>query len=184
MTGENPVLSELENVVLGVVNVNQPCSAYRVRMVFARSPSRHWSGSAGSIYPLVRRLESGGLLQSVTRRGDGRATRLYRLTRRGRSRLLSWLRPPLPDGGDLMTMDPLRVRVRFMEALRSEERLAVLEDAEAKLREKLVSIDHEARNDKRAGDTFRYLSGRGAIRSIRAQLDWLREVRKVLGLEK
>ena len=180
----NPVLSELENVVLGVVNVNQPCSAYTVRMVFARSPSRHWSGSAGSIYPLVRRLESGGLLQSVTRRGDGRATRLYRLTRRGRSRLLSWLRPPLPDGGDLMTMDPLRVRVRFMEALPSEERHAVLEDAEAKLREKLMSIEREARNDKRQGDTFRYLSGRGAIRSLRAQLDWLREVRHVLDLEK
>ncbi len=178
------MLSELENVVLGVVNVNQPCSAYRVRMVFARSPSRHWSGSAGSIYPLVRRLESGGLLQSVTRRGDGRATRLYRLTRRGRSRLLSWLRPPLPDGGHLVTMDPLRVRVRFMEALRPEERFALLEEAEAKLREKLTSIDREARNDKREGDTFRYLSGRGAVRSLRAQLDWLREVRNVLGLER
>ena len=160
--------SELENVVLGVVNVNQPCSAYRVRMVFARSPSRHLSGSAGSIYPLVRRLESGGLLQSVTRRSDGRPTRLYRLTRRRRGRLLSWLRPPLPDGGDLMTMDPLRVRVRFMEALQPEERFAVLEDAEAKLRDKLTNIEREVRHDKREGDTFRYLSGRGAVRNHRA----------------
>ena len=178
------MLSELENIVLGVVNVDQPCSAYRVRMVFADSPSRHWSGSAGSIYPLVGRLESGGLLQSVSKPGDGRATRLYRLTRRGRSRLLSWLRPPLPDGGDLMTMDPLRVRVRFMEALRPEERLAALEDAEAKLREKLTSIEREVRHDKREGDTFRYLSGRGAVRSLRAQLDWLREVRIVLGFDR
>ncbi len=83
-----------------------------------------------------------------------------------------------------MTMDPLRVRVRFMEALRPEERLVVLEEAEAKLREKLMSIDREARKDKWQGDTYRYLSGRGAIRSLRAQLDWLREVRHVLDLEK
>jgi DNA-binding PadR family transcriptional regulator len=172
--------SELEHVVLGVVGLKQPCSAYAIRMVFAESPSRHWSGSAGAIYPLVRRLEGRGLLKSTIRGGDRREARLYRLTPKGRNRLGSWLRPPLPDAAGLMVLDPLRVRVRFLEAVAVQERRAIVDEAETKLGEQLEQINLEAENAKRGGDLFLYLSHRGAVRSLRAQMDWLREVRQTL----
>ena len=174
------MVSELEHVVLGVVRLKQPCSAYAIRMVFAESPSRHWSGSAGAIYPLVRRLEGHGLLKSTRRRGDRRETRLYRLTPKGRNRLGSWLRPPLPDAAGLMVLDPLRVRVRFLEAVAVRDRHAIVDDAEAKLREQLKRIRLEAKNARKRGDVFLYLSHRGALRSLQAQVDWLREVRETL----
>ncbi len=174
------MVSELEHVVLGVVRLKQPCSAYGIRMVFAESPSSHWSGSAGAIYPLVRRLEGRGLLKSTTRRGDRRETRLYRLTLKGRNRLGSWLRPPLPDAAGLMVLDPLRVRVRFLEAVEVKDRHAIVDEAEAKLGEQLKRIRLETENARKRGEVFLYLSHRGALRGLQAQLDWLREVRQTL----
>jgi DNA-binding PadR family transcriptional regulator len=167
-------------VVLGVVRLKQPCSAYAIRMVFAESPSRHWSGSAGAIYPLVRRLEGRGLLKSTRRKGDRRETRMYRLTPKGRNRLSSWLRPPLPDAAGLMVLDPLRVRVRFLEAVEVRQRYAIVDEAETKLAEQLKRIRLEAENARKQGEVFLWLSHRGALRSLQAQVDWLREVRQTL----
>ena len=72
-------LSELEYVVLGVVRQEAPCTPYVIRQVFAHSPSSYWSGSAGAIYPLVRRLERRGLLESTERRRGSRTSRECRL---------------------------------------------------------------------------------------------------------
>jgi len=177
------MVSELEHVVLGVVRLKQPCSAYGIRMVFAESPSSHWSGSAGAIYPLVRRLEGRGLLKSTKRRRDRRETRLYRLTRKGRNRLVSWLRPPLPEAAGLMVLDPLRVRVRFLEAVEVRERYAIVDEAKTKLGEQLKRLGHEAETARERGEVFMYLSHRGAMRGLQAQLDWLHEVRLTLSEE-
>ena len=174
------MLSELEHVVLGVVGMEQPCTAYTVRQVFRKSPSSHWSGSAGAIYPLVRRLEKQRLLRSTARRGDRRSARLYRLTNQGQTELRAWLRPPLPDASALMDLDPLRVRIRFLGALREKERRAVLTEAQVKLRAHLERLQDEVRQDRAGGDLYRYLVSRGAIRSVRAQLSWLAEVEHTL----
>ncbi len=172
--------SELENVVLGMVWADQPCTAYTVRKVFQNSPSSHWSGSAGAIYPLMRRLEGRGLLCSTARRGDRRATKLYRLTQRGRRDLEAWLSPPLPPASALMNVDPLRIRVWFLKVLPEEQRLAVIDEALAKMHEQLERVREEARRSWALRNASKYLVDRGAVLSIRAQAAWLREVRRSL----
>lgn len=174
------MLSELEYVTLGVLRLEQPCTAYAVRMVFQQSLSSHWSGSAGAIYPLLRKLEKQKLVRSTARRGDGRSTRLYALTRRGETELQQWLRPPLPPAEALITIDPLRLRGRFLEAVSEAERAAFARDAETKLRALLARINELARADKRRGDQYRYLTNRSAALGIRAQLAWLKEVNNVM----
>ena len=57
-------LTELEGAALGVVVRDGPCTSYVVKEMFRGSPSEFWSGSAGSIYPLMRRLEERGLVAS------------------------------------------------------------------------------------------------------------------------
>lgn len=171
------MLSDLEQAVLGVVWLEAPCTAYAVRMTFQKSPSSHWSGSAGAIYPLVRRLERDGLLASARRAGDGRATRLYRLSKTGLAALRAWLRPPLPPAGALIAADPLRVRVRFLAALPPGARLAFLDEAETKLREMLILAESEARRGRGADDLYRALTHRGAALALRAQLEFIDEVR-------
>ena len=178
------MLNELEYVVLGILSDKQPCTAYAVRRVFLTSPSSHWSGSAGAIYPLVRRLEKRRLVRSEARRADGRSSRLYQLTKPGLRELRTWLRPPLPPAAGLMNIDPLRVRVRFLEVLDVDERLAVVDEAAEKLRDHLKRIEPEALQFKIAGDMFSYLIGRGAALSVRAQLTWLKEVCATLRAEK
>lgn len=177
------MLTDLEQTVLGVVWLNQPCTAYRVRKVFLDSLSSHWSGSAGAIYPAVRRLERDGLVRSAARRADGRASRLYRATERGLRQLRAWLRPPLPDAAALMNYDPLRVRLRFLAALPPEERRAMIADARQRLAAHLERIDLQTRADQASGDAFRYLVGRGAQRSVEAQVAWLDEAACVLEQE-
>ncbi len=168
--------SELEQAVLGVVWLHQPCTAYQVRKIFAQSISSHWSGSAGSIYPLLRRLEDQGVVKSAAREGDSRGTLLYKVTRRGAGKLKAWLKPPLPSAEHLLTMDPLRVRVRFFDAISPKQRMAVVVDARAKLASHLALARELAKAAERQGDTHLHLAHRSGILSIRAQIAWLREV--------
>jgi len=174
------MVSELEHVVLGVVGIEQPCTAYRIRRTFEQSPSGHWSGSAGAIYPLVRRLRVRGLLTASPRAGDGRSTLLYRLTPKGRKALTTWLRPPLPEVAALMTLDPLRVRIRFLEALPEADRLAFVTEAQAKLRHEVGRISREAVQARSSGDPYLHLAHRGALHALRAQLKLLDDARGVL----
>ena len=176
--------SELEYVVLGVVGDAQPCTAYAVRRVFATSPSSFWSGSAGAIYPLLRRLERQRLLRSQAKRSDKRGTRLYQLTDAGQAVLRAWLRPPLPPASSLMAVDLLRVRIRFLGALPADKREAVLAEAQEKLTAQLEAVRADAARHKNAGETFPYLMTRGVVHSVRAQLAWLRETREHLSSRK
>ena len=49
-------LSEIEACVLALVSVDGPATPYAIRKVFLNSPNPQWSGSAGTIYPLIGRL--------------------------------------------------------------------------------------------------------------------------------
>ena len=174
------MLSDLETATLGVVSLNQPCSGYAIRKVFERSLSSHWRGSTGAIYPLLRRLETRKLIKSTRRSGDGRSARSYQLTAKGKSDLAKRLRPPLPDPSGLVTMDPLRVRIRFMGVLPREDQRAVVHEAREKLKCHIALVSTKAREDKQAGDTYRYLAHRSAIVGMRAQLAWLNEVEALI----
>lgn len=173
-------MTDLEQIILGVVGEYGPCTAYRVRRVFAESPSGHWSGSAGAIYPAISRLERRGLLRSQKKAGDGRSARLYRLSPGGGRALRNWLSPPLPDGGQLMPIDPLRVRIRFIKRLPPEKRRAVIVEARHKLRDLLRTIVQSHQDER--DDPVRRLMHSGAILGVKAQLAWLDEVDRVLAI--
>jgi DNA-binding PadR family transcriptional regulator len=104
-------LTELEGAALGIVLRAGACTPYALRRAFATSPSRFWSGSAGAVYPLVRRLERRRLLASRADRKDRRARRLVRATPAGRRAFEDWLLDPVraADFG----FDPLRTRLFY-----------------------------------------------------------------------
>ena len=64
------VLSELEGVCLGLVRKHEPCTAYRVRQELKAAPSSHWQASAGSVYPLLTRLEWLREVVAISANGD------------------------------------------------------------------------------------------------------------------
>jgi DNA-binding PadR family transcriptional regulator len=139
------------------------------------SPSSHWSGSAGAIYPLLARFEGRGFVTSrKSMRGD-RAGWLYALKAAGRKRFLEWIGPPLADEVVTIAADPLRTRVHYLSALPARRRAAFLSAARAALErhmEQLVPIADM--------DEFDLLALDGGIRLTRARIQWLEQVSRAL----
>jgi DNA-binding PadR family transcriptional regulator len=132
--------SELECFVLGLVWRHGPCTPYTIRRHLQESPSTQWSGSAGAIYPLVRRLEAQRLLRSRTAETGQRPARLYSITPRGLATLRAWIGPPLPRDAVTVTYDPLRSRIRFLDLLPAAQQRAWLSAARSALEEVLARV--------------------------------------------
>jgi DNA-binding PadR family transcriptional regulator len=172
-------LTELEGCVLAYVWEKGSCTAYVLRQEFLRSPSPHWSGSAGAIYPLVQRLARERLLRSENRSTGRRRSKCYALTPAGLAQFLRWLGPPLTDKTAGLPMDPLRTRLRFLGALSAKQRAAFLANAEAKLVRDLVRLEKEYEDPPEG--PYDALAGRGAVAMMRARLEWIRQVSAELG---
>jgi DNA-binding PadR family transcriptional regulator len=145
MTKSRARLTELEGAMLGVIRLDPSCTAYRVRRVFLASRSAEWSGSAGAVYPAIRRLQAEGLLKERTE-NDGRGTHTYRLTPSGEAAHVQWL-----CDGDRASgpgLDPFRTRAGFWSLLSPKKRIALLtrlrrqiEQRRNDLRRELPSLD-------------------------------------------
>jgi len=97
--------SQTEIAVLGALSV-EPMSGYAVRAAITETLGHFWSESFGQIYPAIARLEAEG---HVVRDADGRTSgSTFRLTRSGRSRLVSLLHEPIagppPRNGTLLRL--------------------------------------------------------------------------------
>jgi len=173
-------LSDLEEAVLGVVWLNQPCTAYVVRRCFDASLSAQWSGSAGAIYPVLRRLEEGGLIESTPVEGDARGAREHRLARAGLERLRAWVARPL-EGGEAADSDPVRRRLRFLAALPPAKRRLALDRMEASIATFLEDVRRAHAASKHDGDDpMMTLAHRGAWLTAEARLRLIREARDAL----
>ena len=83
-------LTALEYIVLGLVSL-QPQSGYSITSFF-EDGSYSWSASPGSIYPMLKRLEDGGMiLGELEMEYETRPRKVYTLTESGGKRLDEWL---------------------------------------------------------------------------------------------
>ncbi len=179
--GDGTPPSDLAAFVLGLVWQHGPCSAYAIRRLLLDSPSAQWSGSAGAIYPLVRRLEREGLLESVRVKGDRRGLRACAITPVGMAALQRWIGPPLAAGAISVSADPLRSRARFLAALPPKARQAWVASA----RDALDEVDRKAKEWHAAyatdNDPFLALLTRHAELELEARRRWLDEVAILIG---
>ncbi len=173
-------MTELEHCVLGVVWQQGPLTAYEIAKPFAESPSSYWSGSAGAIYPLVRRLEQKGLLQGENAQWNSRSKRTFTVTPQGLAALREWLAPPFPEAAGAASFDPVRTRVGFIQALPSRGHRKFVDDAERVVREQLARLESIHAAEKADARPLDALVTSGAIHELRARLTWLAEVREEL----
>ena len=171
--------TDLEAVVLAVVWRDGPCTAYAIRQHFLESPTPRWSGSAGAIYPLVRRLEARGLLRSTPEKVGARKQRDYELTTDGLAAVRNWLSEPAEL--DTATLhDPLRTKVLFLSALSPKEGRDFVSQALEGLGDQLAAIRAACRRESTEGNRDSYLAARNAFLLARARVAWLKEVQKEL----
>jgi DNA-binding PadR family transcriptional regulator len=171
--------SELECFVLGLAWQLGPASPYEVRRHMQESPSTQWSGSAGAIYPLMRRLERAGLLTSHAERDGKRRRREYRITPKGLNALRAWIGPPLGPEAVTVAHDPIRSRARFLAALPPARRREWLAAARAALDqvERLVrawSDRYAAAGNQELSRAARLMTRSGEI-DVESRRRWLDE---------
>ena len=171
-------LSELEGCVLGLVETQGPLTPYAVRKVFLDSASPHWSGSAGAIYPLIRRLEERALLKSEAHRTGSRRSRLYRSTATGRRVLRRWVGPPIPDWVVAVPVDSLRTRLSFLVVLSRADRIAFVTNATRMIEAHIRTVREHPRAAR--PEPFEELVDRGVLIMLEARRTWLGEVTTAL----
>ena len=171
-------VTELEGVILGVVESRGTCSAYAVRKRFEASPTWGWSASKGAIYPAVRRLLSRGYLQSGTERQGRQEVELLSITAAGLEQLSTWLLNVSTQMG-AAPVDPFRTRVNYLGALRLDERREFLDQAERVTR-KALEIARKAAADPAAKHSWALEASLIGVRmQVETKIRWLRRVRKI-----
>lgn len=172
-------LSEIEACVLALVSVDGPSTPYAIRKVFLDSPSPQWSGSAGTIYPLIERLLRRRLIRSKLCLTGKRRGHQISLTAAGSQALRQWLALPIPEWVAGVPPDPLRTRVRFLCAISANRQKAFLRNAHQRTQAHLRAVEADCEL-KRAKDKFQYLMARGALLSMQSRCAFLQEVAEVL----
>jgi DNA-binding PadR family transcriptional regulator len=167
--------TELENCTLAMIGQHQPCSAYAVRQAIAHSPTPEWSGSTGSIYPVVERLLRLGLIEAEPQKGDSRGRRNLKITPAGEQAVRAWI-ADLEPWAAKATPDPIRTRVSFLGQLPSDAERAVFLALAVRLTENALVELKPAVEAMKAVHALEYLAGRGAIHQLRARLRWLRDM--------
>ncbi len=167
--------TDLEAVVLGVVWRDGPCTPYAIRQHFRESPAPRWSGSAGAIYPLLKRLEDRGWVKS-TANATGRRRQLdYSIAPPGKTILSHWLATPNVESDTALLYDPLRARLFFLDLLPPAKARTFVATALEQLHTHLRTEEAEYRNPRDPG-RFTHLAVRNGILLTRARIRWLREV--------
>jgi DNA-binding PadR family transcriptional regulator len=168
--------TELESAVLGTIWELGSCTTHAVRVSFLNSASSFWSGSAGSIYPLVKRLETRGLIKGQKRAWGSGSKKVFTITDTGLTALKSWLAAPLPDWVTANHYDAIRTRVFFLGALPPAKRKAFLADAEQKTRLHLAELRIECAALIKADHRFAYFGIRGMVHLLESRLKWFAEL--------
>ncbi|MFG0304613.1 MAG: PadR family transcriptional regulator [Phycisphaerales bacterium JB040] len=175
-SGDEP--SRLENFVLAYVQKHQPITPYAVRMMIEKNLSTTFSSSAGSIYPLMRRLEKRGLMKSVASARGKRKHVEYSVTPAGKKAVRDWVRPPY-DQGDLWPTDGLRERFHYLNLLSRAEQKAWIEHARTELEAGLERL--KTLPEPPEGFETQIALVRSNVRRInKARLAWLKEVEESL----
>jgi len=133
-------LTELEGAILAAVRRAGSITPYKLRHAFLVSPSMEWSGSAGAVYPAMRRLKGGGLL-TAKRSDDGRGTEHYSLTKKGGRALKPWAADMSRVVG--AGSDPFRTRVPEWLMLAGGERARLLAKIERAVRARCRALKAE-----------------------------------------
>lgn len=160
------MLTELEGSVLSELHHRGRQTAFQVRRSFSISPSIEWRGSAGAVYPAIKRLERDGLIVAEAK-GDGRATRVLSITAAGVETMMLWACDP--GRACSVGIDPFRMRAGIWMDLEPGQRAVVLSG----VRQELLEGMERLANWSRHGDAIERASVDLSLRLQRARLEWL-----------
>lgn len=117
------MLSELEGAILLEIDLRGRSTAFQVRKAFQMSPTQDWSGSAGAVYPAIKRLVEKGYI-SKTAQDDARGTQHLNATREGQLALKDWATDR--ELATAINADPFRTRMDYLMTMSQADRTQAL----------------------------------------------------------
>jgi len=137
MTKPPSVLTELEGAVLSEIHHRRHDTAFQVRRAFQSSPSIEWSGSAGAVYPAIRRLAEAGLIDTAAITTGRKGTRLA-VSSLGIEALEAWMCDPLRAAS--VGVDPFRLRAGLWATMPPDARADALRGIKLSVDEELARL--------------------------------------------
>lgn len=162
------MITELEGAILTEIGYRNRLTAFKVRQAFKSSPSSYWQGSAGSVYPAIKRLVERGLLEANAS-GDARGTQSLRLTADGQSALTDWALDA--QASVAIGTDPFRLRAGLWQTL---DAAAQLSHAERLITSTLQAISSLERYREKQ-DQYEMVQAELAIELQQLRLGWLKK---------
>lgn len=113
----------LKHALLGLLSY-QPMTGYELKQFFDSSVQHFWNAELSQIYPTLKALEEGGLVDRHMEVQENRPNRkVYEITTSGRDELARWVRTPQPPA-DLR--DPFMIKVFFGTHVPTEDVLVLM----------------------------------------------------------
>jgi len=169
----------LDWAVLGLLD-QAPLSGYDLRKTFGSTPLAAFSDSPGAIYPALRRLERGRLIEPAAGEAvDGRRRRALKLTPAGRKAFVSWLRTPPTLHEVEREMEGLVLRLAFMsQALDAGAVAGYLEALAALVAEHLEALERFYAAAGPAMPLSAQLAFESGVEVVRGYATWLGGARR------
>ena len=170
---------ELKHAILGLLSIRS-ASGYDLSRAFAGSVAHFWHADRSQIYRTLDRLSAAGAITTEVVRQDGKPDRkVHSLTDAGREELTDWLSSPLEADH---AKEPFLARLFFAVHIGLEGVQRLLDERYREVNESLTQL---ASITIRADDLTGRLQTatlRNGLAHAKAELEWLRETRQLLGL--
>lgn len=176
--------NKTQYAILGVLRMIPGSSGYDIKKFCDQTIAHFWQENYGHIYPVLRRLETEGLIRGETERTAGNPPRnIYFVTEKGRGALEDWLRSAPERQPPRME---LLLKLFFGGLMPFEQVIAMIEKGRQYYRqliETYAEIERKTPAEKtRAEDQypFQLATLRFGLSNARAGLDWCEETLETL----
>jgi DNA-binding PadR family transcriptional regulator len=162
----------IETMVLGILQ-DGPTHGYalRKRLSLVLGPFR--ALSYGSLYPCLKRLESGGFIERLPEEPPAvnrRSRVVYGITPEGKERFNDWLTHQTPDDWE---DEGFAARMAFFSWTESRLRLRILQGRRARLEERLSELGDSLESSRRQVDTYLALLHRHGYDGAQREVTWI-----------
>lgn len=134
------------------------------------------------MYPLLKRLESEGLIHAKEKERGSRESKILSLTPAGKKSLIHWLKDIERDGLVSQVFDPVRTRIFFIDAISNKDRqdffqrtLKLLEGNVVAAKEYLKQRPVEADLSSHLGALGGLINAESRVRMVKAVLKSMEE---------
>lgn len=165
---------DIQNIILGLLK-SGPMTGYELKQAFDTSLGYFSGASFGSIYPILNKLQKGGLATVKPEPREGRQRKVYSITQAGRKKFQGTL------AGEL-SVPPFRneflTRLFFFSALKPRRQEGVAGEYIAYLEEKQAALKFIAPLVETQADAYQQMCYRFGLRLIE---HFIENTRQTLG---